>query len=119
WDGPLTVHLCTNNFPSSTKPRATSALASATDTPQHFAAFIWRSFVPVQQHLRLNPKDGWAQIAILDLVTSWSEAWTTIKDSSGLTENELADFLREFDLAFIPVDHSDLLSPRAMNDQNH
>ncbi|GAA2736913.1 hypothetical protein GCM10009867_22480 [Pedococcus aerophilus] len=119
WDGPLTVHLCTNNFPSIAKPRAKSALATATDTPQHFAAFLSRSFVPVQEHLRLNPKDGWAQIAILDLVTSWSEAWTTIKDGCGLTENELADFLREFDLAFIPLDHSDLLPPRAINDQNH
>lgn len=119
WDGALTVHLCTNNFPSTTPARAGTALATATDSSQHFAAFLARSFVPVQHHLRLNPKDGWAQIAGLDLVTSWADAWTTIKDSTGLTEVELTDFLRDFDLAFISPDHSELLSPRAVIDQNH
>ncbi|WP_280227553.1 ATP-binding protein [Nocardia farcinica] len=119
WAGPLTVHLCTNNFASVTKPRVGSPLATATDSPQHFAAFLSRSFVPVQEHLRLSPKDGWAQIAALDLVMSWSDAWKEIKESTGLTENELADFLRDFDLAFISLDQSELLSPRDINDQNH
>ncbi|QKT13746.1 ATP-binding protein [Rhodococcus sp. W8901] len=119
WDGPLTVHLCTNNFPSVTRPDAKSVLKTATDSQRHFAAFLSRSFVPVQEHLRLNPKDGWEQIAVLGLVTSWSDAWTMIKDSTGLAQNELTDFVRDFDLAFIPLDQSELLSPRDINDQNH
>ncbi|MDJ0004807.1 ATP-binding protein [Rhodococcus fascians] len=119
WDGPLTVHLCTNNFPSIAKPPDKSVLKTATDSPRHFAAFLSRSFVPVQEHLRLNPQDGWEQIAVLRLVTSWSDAWTMIKDGIGLAQNELTDFLRDFDLTFVPLDQSELLSPRDSHDQKH
>ncbi len=119
WDGPLTVHLCTNNIPSVATPPAGTALATATVTPRHFAAFLSQSFVPVRDVLRLNPTDEWLQVASHDLVTSWSDTWSNIKDASGLTENEFADFLRDFDLAFIPLDHSDLLPPRTVKDQNH
>ncbi|WP_020385222.1 ATP-binding protein [Kribbella catacumbae] len=119
WTGPLTVHLCTNNSPSIAKPTAGTALATALVTTRHFAAFLSQSFIPVRDALRLNPTDEWSQIASHDLVTSWSDTWLAIKDASGLAEDEFADFLRDFDLALIPLDHSDLLPPRAIKDQNH
>ncbi|OZC86320.1 hypothetical protein CH254_17345 [Rhodococcus sp. 06-412-2C] len=119
WDGALTVHLCTNNIASITPPNAKSVLRTAEDSPRHFAAFLSRSFVPVQEHLRLNPKDGWDEIAVLSLVTSWPDAWATIKDDTGLSPDEVTNFIRDFELTFVPLDQSELLSRRDIDDQNH
>ncbi|MEP9382887.1 ATP-binding protein [Nocardioides sp. KR10-350] len=55
----------------------------------------------------------------LDLVASWSDAWTALLASSGLTEVEFPAFLRDFEFAFIPLDQSELVSSRDSVDVSH
>lgn len=119
WDGPLTIHLCTNNFPSTSTPAAGTALASASSAPRHLAAFLSRSLSPLAEHLRLNPSHSWAEVSGLDLVAAWSDAWTTLLASSGLTEDQFPAFLRDFEFAFVPLDQSELVSTRDSADLSH
>lgn len=119
WDGPLTIHLCTNNFPSSATPLAGTALASALSPPRHLAAFLSRALSPLAEHLRLNPGQRWADVSGLDLVASWSDAWTALLASSGLTEDQFPAFLRDFEVDFVPLDQSELVSTRDSADLSH
>ena len=119
WDGPLTIHLCTNNFPSNSTPQAGTALASASTAPRHFAAFLNRSLLPLAEYLRLNPGHRWVDVSGLDLVASWSDAWKALSVSSGLTVGKFADFLRDFEFTFVPLDHSELVSTRDSADLSH
>jgi hypothetical protein len=119
WDGPLTIHLCTNNFPSTATPTKGTVLASASSSPRHLAAFLSRSLSPLAEHLRLNLGQSWAEVSGLDLVASWSDAWTALLASSGLTKDQFPAFLRDFEFAFVPLDQSELVSTRDSADLSH
>ena len=119
WDGPLTVHLCTNNFPSTAQPRSGMALHTASSPPRHLAAFLSRALSPLADHLRLNPNHSWADVSDLDLVSSWSDAWVALLASSGLTEGLFPAFLRDFKFAFVALDPSELISARESADLCH
>ena len=120
WDGPLTVHLCTNNFPSTTPARAGTALATATDSSPHFRGVLG---AVVHACATPPPAQPEGRLGCRSLASISSRPGRMCgrrsKTPAGLTEDEFTDFLRDFDLAFISPDHSDLLSPRAVIDQKH
>lgn len=119
WVGPLTIHLCTNNFPSTSTPPTGTPLASASSAPRHLAAFLSRSLSPLAEYLRINPGHSWAEVSGLDLVAAWSDAWAALLASSGLTEDQFPSFLRDFEFAFVPLDQSELVSTRDSADLSH
>jgi hypothetical protein len=111
WDGPLTVHLCTNDYPSTAPPQAGSSLASAAaDPPRHFAAFIARAFEPVRQYIAKN-QSRWPEMQELPEVSLWFDAWKAICDASELSVEQFSDFLHDFSLTFVPHADTNLARP--------
>lgn len=103
WDGPLELHLRSNENPSTASPRDGTTLANCgASAPRHFAAFIARSFTPVRENLR-SSGGGWADVESLEIVTDWQPAWDVFRTQSGLDDDTFAAFIRDFTLNFGPL----------------
>ncbi len=108
-DGPVTIHLCTNNYASTSKPQQTSRFADASaEPPHHFAAFIARALEPVRRQLATGA-GRWSDVEKLPEVTEWQGAWTAMRGASGLGNDEFAEFLVDFSLTFVPAAEPPLL----------
>jgi len=100
WDGPLTVHLCTNGQPSVTPPTSGSVLASASiGGPKHLAAFLARSFLPAQRALRdgLMDMGGFRQ---LPLYQEWMPFWAELVRVTGLGDDDFLRFVEALEFNF-------------------
>ena len=97
----VVVHLVTNDSPSA------HALVPADDPrprPPHFAAFIEQAWKPAQRSLPGTR---------FDVPSEWSPAWDTIRNASGLTDDEFQNFVRDCFLDFnYPVDNFPEMSSR-------
>ncbi|MGY4770318.1 hypothetical protein ACXC9Q_25665 (plasmid) [Kribbella sp. CWNU-51] len=102
WTGPLTIHLCTNDYASTASPPKGTPLSTASvDPPRHFAAFISRSWEPLRRHLAEHDAT-WSELQTLPLVGQWSDAWDSLRTASALSNEQFVDFLRDFSLSFVP-----------------
>lgn len=102
WRDPLVVHLCTNDYPSTARPRAGTPLGRATaDGPRHFAAFIARSFGPVRKHIMQSITE-WSALSQLSEIKQWASAWDALRAAAGLDHDQFVSFLRDFELSFMP-----------------
>lgn len=111
WSGPLEIRLWSNEYPSTAAPRAGSVLASCSVArPNHFAAFLARSWTPIRHSLRASGRD-WAQVAARLEVSEWQPAWDALRVASGLGEDSFARFVSDLDLHFGPVVDDRLLRP--------
>lgn len=98
WDGPLRVHLCSNNFPQTSTPAAGSPLDLATVSgPKHFASFIKQSLEPTQSILATELRDL-GSLRGTPAFASWASAWQVIQDATKLSDDEFVAFLRDFEL---------------------
>lgn len=106
WDGPLAIHLCTNGHPSTSTPAAQSVLGSATISgPKHLAAFMERSFRPVQRAARGKFMDM-SVLRTLDAFAGWEPVWAELQRVSSLSDDDFLRFLEdlEFDFGIKSVD---------------
>lgn len=111
WSGPLEIRLWSNENPSVTKPREGSVLASCSARPpQHFAAFLARSWMPARERLR-GSSGSWSQVATLPEVGEWQPAWDALREATGLEAEVFAAFVRDLDLHFGPAVEDQLLRP--------
>lgn len=100
WDGPLSVHLCTNGQPSVSQPTAGSILASANvNGPKHLAAFLARSFRPAQRAIRENLLDV-AAFRSLDVVADWEPVWAELQRVSCLGDDDFLRFVEDLEFDF-------------------
>ncbi|WP_213570944.1 ATP-binding protein [Rhodococcus sp. USK13] len=97
---PLTVYLCTNNHASNSPSTGKTpiALASAPG-PRSMAAFVVRSFEPVQAKVR-GGTTLWSNLAQLPEVVQWAPVWTRMRELTGLTADEFASFVGDFEMVF-------------------
>lgn len=112
WAGALEVRLWSNENASAAPPAAGSPLAECTaDGPRHFAAFLARSWRPVQELLR----DGaarWADAAALPEVAQWLPAWDALRAASGThDDDDFVGLVRDLVLHFGPAVEDRLLRP--------
>ncbi|MGO4258146.1 ATP-binding protein [Marmoricola sp. RAF53] len=119
YDGALTVHLCTNNYPSTSPGGANSPLGRVTGSPKHLAGFIARALEPLAERLRSHPEATWQDVEGLDLVVEWETAWNELISVSGLDRPEFARFLRDFAFTFVPLDMPALMTVPDDGDVQH
>lgn len=119
YDGALTVHLCTNNYPSTTLGGASSPLGRAAGSPKHLAGFIARALEPLAERLRSRPNTTWQDIEGLDLVVEWETVWNELISVTGLDRAEFANFLRDFAFTFVPLDMPALVAGADDGDLEH
>lgn len=111
WTGPLTIHLRTNNYPSTATPASGTPLAAASvEGPRHFAAFLARSFEPVRKHI-IQGITQWDQLVQKPEVEQWSAAWSALKRASCLNEDHFVVFIRDLEISFAPPADDTLLRP--------
>ena len=104
WEGPLVLHLCTNDYPSTATPQVGTPLADvAADGPRHFAAFLARSFRPVRQHIAQGGAQ-WGILARLSEVEQWASAWDVLRATAGLDDDQFVSFIRDFEMSFALAD---------------
>jgi hypothetical protein len=106
WGGPIRIHLCTNDHPSSGPPPATSPLAQVvTSGPKHLAAFLERSVKPVQEFMRDRFSDVDDVHALAEYV-GWSQAWQALKTLAALDDEDFFEFVKDlvFDMSVPTVE---------------
>lgn len=121
WDGPLTLHLCTNGHPSVSTPTASSVLGSATATgPKHLAAFLARSFEPTQRAIRENLLDLVA-LRSLEVFAEWEPVWIQLQRVSELHDDDFLRFVAdlEFDFGVGTLDEARSTLNGAVDQQAH
>ena len=84
----VVVHLVTNDTPS---PRAKVPTEDPGPSPSHFAAFVEQAWKPAQRSLPNS---------LLDVPRVWLPAWNTLRDASGLEDDEFQEFVRDCVLEF-------------------
>ena len=108
WTGPLVIHLWTNEYASSSTPPSGTPLAQCQATgPKHFAAFIHRSYYPVQRALRAG-SDAVVEIESLPDARAWVPAWVALRNATGLDGPNFLAFVATLELAFGIADQNDL-----------
>lgn len=111
WSGPLEIRLWSNENPSVATPRNGSALASCSaQPPQHFAAFLARSWMPIRERL-LDGRSCWSWVATMPEVTDWQPAWEGLRLATGLGVDEFSAFVGDLDIHFGPAVEDQLLRP--------
>lgn len=119
-DGVLRIHLCSNRYASSATPQAGSPLQQVTATgPHHLAAFLARSFQPVQ-HLIACGLDDWSTIEDHDLVREWRSAWDRVQAASGLSDVDFVAYLAAIEVRLgISAPLELLADSEQSSDQHH
>lgn len=119
-DGVLRIHLCSNRYASSATPQSGSPLQQATATgPHHLAAFIARSFQPIQE-LIARGLDDWSTIEEYDLVREWRSAWDRVRTASGLSDVDFVAYLAAIEVRLgISAPHELLADSEQSSDQHH
>ncbi|KMO67841.1 ATP-binding protein [Mycolicibacterium chlorophenolicum] len=99
WDGPLLVHLCSNDIATpNVSTAADNPLKSATSSaPKHFAAFLEVAWRPVRNALLTQPMDLEA-IRQLPAYSEWSDAWESLRATTALSDEDFVWFLAELDI---------------------
>lgn len=97
WDGPLLVHLCSNDVPTpnfSTAADNPLKLAT-TSAPKHFAAFLETSWRPVRDAV-LTQRIDLNTMRSLSVYSEWSDAWERLREVTNLSDDDFVRFLTEF-----------------------
>lgn len=99
WDGPLVVHLCSNDVPTpNVSTAANNPLNSATGSaPKHFAAFLATSWQPVRDVV-LAQRSDLDTIRSLPAYSEWSAAWEALRETANLSDDDFVRFLTEFEI---------------------
>lgn len=97
WDGPLLIHLCSNNVasPNVSTAKGNQLKLAATAAPKHFAAFLETSWRPVRDAILAQPRD-FDVIQSMPEYSTWAPAWDVWRQETALTEDEFVWFLAEF-----------------------
>jgi hypothetical protein len=113
WAGEFRLHLRSNEFPSASESTADSPLKRSTvgSGPKHFAAFLARSFWPVQARTR-DGGPSWAELRDDPVVSEWAAAWDAIFGAADLSEAQFVAFLRDLDVHFVSNLDLELLPER-------
>lgn len=120
-DGALHIHLCSNRYASSAAPTTGSPLQQVTAPgPHHLAAFLARSFQPVQQLIASGTQD-WSAVEELDLVQDWRSAWDRVRAAAGeLSDVEFIAYLAAIEVRLgIAAPHELLTDLELASDQQH
>lgn len=97
WDGPLLIHLCSNNVasPNVSTAKDDPLKLATTAAPKHFAAFLETSWRPVRDAILAQPRNFDA-IQSLPEYSAWAPAWDVWRQTTALTDDEFVWFLSEF-----------------------
>lgn len=95
--GALQIHLCSNNYASTTNSPSSTLARCQREGPKHFAAFLAQSFAETRRWLSLN-STSWDGLTELDSVVGWLPAWEELRDATGLPGDDFVTFVRDFNI---------------------
>lgn len=98
---PLTVYLCTNNYPSNAPSTGNTPLArSSASGTRSLATFVARSFQPIQLKIK-NGTILWSELSKLSEVDQWAPVWTALREFTNLSDDDFVGFVGDFEMRFV------------------